>query len=223
MSSVFLLQHSYEIVKGYEETKVLGVYSKKENAEKAIEQYKKLAGFRDHPNDFYISECRLDIDASWNEGFFTEHYYEIDTEEVFEKVKEFVYAVPDGLYQYLMPESSCDDQWIQATPNEKGFLLIRELIENELHEEHRRKKKRIKNPNTKILNLGQGPTFWTQADENMFFQAIYSMASFIEIKGHGTKLDLYYKEPMTNEEKRFLAGLLKRYQMPLPEELEQSS
>lgn len=219
MASVFLLQHSYEIYKDYDEIKTLGIYSTKEKAEEAIERYKILSGFQDHPDDFYISEYKLDIDAQWMEGFFTYRYYEINTEEVFEKIKEIVYSVPDGLYRYPMPDCSWEDEWLQATPNEKGFLLIQEIFDSELNKEHQGKMKKVQNPNTKVLHLGQGPTFWTQADEEMFFKAIYSMASFLEVKGQGTELDLFYKEPMTIEEKRFLIGLLKRYQMDVPEEL----
>ncbi|MPN53835.1 hypothetical protein SDC9_201502 [bioreactor metagenome] len=69
------------------------------------------------------------------------------------------------------------------------------------------------------MNLGKSPTFYNGADENMFFNAIYTMPSYIEVKGHGVNLYLYYSYPMTMEEKDFLKGLLRRYTMDIPKEI----
>ena len=51
----------------------LGVYSSVEKAEEAIERYHKLSGFIDYPKDcFYITECNVDHDSDWIEGFTKE-------------------------------------------------------------------------------------------------------------------------------------------------------
>jgi hypothetical protein len=69
------------------------------------------------------------------------------------------------------------------------------------------------------MRLGKSPTFYNGTDENMFFNAIYTMPSYIQIIGRGIDLYLYYSYPMTIEEKDFLKGLLKRYGMGIPEEI----
>jgi hypothetical protein len=101
---------------------------------------------------------------------------------------------------------------------EKAYLLIEDLLINS------NKEKEIKRQNLSIdikdMRLGKSPTFYTGADENMFFNAVYSMPSYVQIKGSGTELYLYYSFPMSEEEKDFLKGLLKRYNMNLPVELD---
>ena len=69
MNSVFILHHSYEI-DGYEETKLIGVYSSTAKAESAIERLKRKAGFRDRPDAFIIGQYELDQDH-WSEGYST--------------------------------------------------------------------------------------------------------------------------------------------------------
>lgn len=69
MSSVFLLQHSYQMEElDCEETKVIGIYSTREHAEQAQERLKRAEGFRDYPDCFYIDKYVLDKDH-WVEGF----------------------------------------------------------------------------------------------------------------------------------------------------------
>jgi homoserine kinase type II len=73
MTEVFLLQHSYEKeIDGLflEETKIIGIYSSEKNAEGAVEKYKKLPGFKDYPDAFYIDRFQLDM-GFWVEGFIT--------------------------------------------------------------------------------------------------------------------------------------------------------
>lgn len=67
MKSVFILQHSYEIDE-IEETKIIGIYSSKANAESAIDKFKKLPGFQDYPDYFYIDKYGIDKNH-WEEGF----------------------------------------------------------------------------------------------------------------------------------------------------------
>ncbi len=74
MKSVFILHHSYESsITGGEETKLIGAYSSKENAQKAIERLSKQPGFKDLPEHFSIDEYIIDQD-NWTEGFVTETY-----------------------------------------------------------------------------------------------------------------------------------------------------
>ena len=69
MKTVFILQHSYEL-DNYDETKLIGVYSTKEQAELAINRLKEMNGFKYYPDAFEISEYELDKDH-WIEGFAT--------------------------------------------------------------------------------------------------------------------------------------------------------
>ena len=65
-----LLQHSY-IKDGHEEVKIIGIYSSRKIAEKTVEQYKKLPGFKDYPDSFFIDAYELD-ENHWFEGFISE-------------------------------------------------------------------------------------------------------------------------------------------------------
>jgi hypothetical protein len=71
MPVVYELQHEYETSNGEDEVKDLGLYSTRENATAAIDRYKVLPGFRDHPEGFRIYESLLDFDQAWTEGFIT--------------------------------------------------------------------------------------------------------------------------------------------------------
>ncbi len=69
MEKFYLLYHAYEFEDG-KEIKHLGLYSSRENAEKAKERYFRLTGFSEYPeNCFYISEFTPDTDAEWTDGF----------------------------------------------------------------------------------------------------------------------------------------------------------
>jgi hypothetical protein len=50
----FVLQHSYEDENGFEETKFIGLYSTRENANAAIRRLKCLPGFQDYPDGFFV-------------------------------------------------------------------------------------------------------------------------------------------------------------------------
>ncbi|WDF50969.1 hypothetical protein PQ460_00505 [Paenibacillus sp. KACC 21273] len=67
MITVFLLQHSYEVNR-VENSKIIGIYSSREIAESIIIKYKKIPGFRNYPNEFFIDGYELDED-NWEEGF----------------------------------------------------------------------------------------------------------------------------------------------------------
>ncbi len=71
MKVVYVLQHSYEIGEEgeFDETKLIGIYSSKEKAEKVIEIYKALPGFKEYPiSCFHIDKYEIDKDH-WSEGF----------------------------------------------------------------------------------------------------------------------------------------------------------
>jgi len=66
---VYIVEHSYEN-DDCEEAKLIGVFSTKEKAEQIVKQYKKLPGFKDFPDNFYINKYELDV-SEWKEGFTT--------------------------------------------------------------------------------------------------------------------------------------------------------
>ena len=144
----------------------------------------------------------------------------MDLTELVGKISEIIFAVPDELYKFSKPDYCFDIEWRESSPKEKAYLLIQALLIN------LNKEKIEETNNTTIdiqeMSLGKGPTFFNQADENMFFKAIYSMPSYVRVKGSGADLYLYYANPMSKEEKVFLEGLLKRYSMSIPSGLRSS-
>jgi len=74
MKTVFILQHTYTSSDtGEVETKFIGAYSSKENAEKAVKRLSSQPGFQDLPDSFFINEYQINQDH-WNEGFITEQH-----------------------------------------------------------------------------------------------------------------------------------------------------
>lgn len=65
---VYLLQHSYEIETGCDETKILGIFSSQQMAEEAVEVYRQLPGFRDRKEDFYIDKYEVNK-RYWVDGY----------------------------------------------------------------------------------------------------------------------------------------------------------
>ena len=81
LASVFVVQH-VRSESDSEDTKMIGVYSSREEAEAAVERKRKFSGFSDFPrivdpmvdkeeSGFYISEMILNHDY-WSEGFVYE-------------------------------------------------------------------------------------------------------------------------------------------------------
>ncbi len=68
MENLYIVQHEYENNKGCEVVRLIGLYSTKEKAEKALESVRNQHGFRDYPSGFYLERIQLDED-SWREGF----------------------------------------------------------------------------------------------------------------------------------------------------------
>ncbi len=45
----------------------------------------------------------------------------------------------------------------------------------------------------------EGPSFYHQEDENLFFGFIYDLPSFIEVRGHGVELTITFEIEPTEE------------------------
>lgn len=144
----------------------------------------------------------------------------MDDKDLLQRIRTIVNDVPNGLHRYPAPRYWDADEWASLPPMEKGFIYIKELLEGEDHEANDGGVEEAREPeDIQVLNLGRGPRFWHHADEDMFFNALQSLGSFVEVKGQGRELFLHYRGVMTNEEKRFLVALLKRYQMKGPKDL----
>ena len=70
-TTVYLVWHEYEIRHHEDETKLIGVYSSEGGAQEAIARLRGRPEFRDHPNDFQISDYTVDKDEEWKEGFIS--------------------------------------------------------------------------------------------------------------------------------------------------------
>ncbi|MGG1924542.1 hypothetical protein AB1278_22445 [Chryseobacterium sp. NRRL B-14798] len=68
LNKVFSVSHYYTIHTFLDDERYIGVFSSLKKAEKAIEELKDKPGFKDHQNDFNISELDLDI-LLWSTGF----------------------------------------------------------------------------------------------------------------------------------------------------------
>lgn len=141
----------------------------------------------------------------------------MDLTELVGKISGIIFAVPDELYKFSKPDYCFDIEWRESSPKEKAYLLIQELLINFNKDKREENKTDI---DVQEMYLGESPTFYNQADENMFFKAIYSMPSYVRVKGDGTDLYLYYSNSMGKEEKQFLKGLLRRYSMNIPSEFD---
>ena len=68
--SAYLLYHVHELSPGEEDSKLIGVYSNRKNAEEAQARSSKLPGFRKYPEGFIIDRHIINQD-SWTSGFVT--------------------------------------------------------------------------------------------------------------------------------------------------------
>jgi hypothetical protein len=139
--------------------------------------------------------------------------------DLINRIKEIVFSILGEIYKFSPPKDCFDGEWENASMEEKAFLLIEELLLN-LNGEEINKKKKEHYENAIEIELPSGPRFYSGADENMFFSALKSVSSFIEVKGNGSKLFLYFKSPISEDEKDFLRGLFKRYQVSIPTNIE---
>lgn len=103
MKKFYLLYHAYDFVDG-KEIKHIGLYSSRENAEKAKERYFKLSGFSEYPeNCFYISEFTPDTDSEWTDGF-------INTDSITEDFRKLTVILNDTAGINDTPENSWKDE-----------------------------------------------------------------------------------------------------------------
>lgn len=137
----------------------------------------------------------------------------MNDKDFIQKIKDMIFSVPDEIYKFAKPKNCFKIEWEDATPREKAFLLIYDLLLESNKDQQTKKEE----PGENIikLKLGKGPKFLSQADENMFFQAIYSLPSFVQIVGEGAGLNLFYRETISDNEVEFLLNLFRRYQMPV--------
>ena len=70
MRTVYLLHHVHEFDDGYEDFKLIGVFSSREYAFAAQRRVQDQPGFRDLPDGFTVSDCAVDR-VEWLEGFVT--------------------------------------------------------------------------------------------------------------------------------------------------------
>lgn len=70
MESVWMLHHVHEFEDGHEDVKLIGLYTSMDLAQNALDKVKDKPGFKELPDGFEISECRLN-QLEWPEGFIT--------------------------------------------------------------------------------------------------------------------------------------------------------
>jgi hypothetical protein len=58
----------------------------------------------------------------------------------------------------------------------------------------------------------EGPTFYGQEDENLFFQCIYNLPNYFEVKGAGTRLTISFKSEITETAQEQIEVLCRRWQ-----------
>ena len=139
-------------------------------------------------------------------------------EEIVKSIKEIIFSAPGEIYKYEEPDNCFHEEWTEASAKEKAFMLVEDLLINSNIEEMNTKQET--NDILLEIKLDRIPTFYSIADENMFFNAMYSVPSIKYIKGSGRELYLCCIKTMTNEEKDFLVGLFKRYEIPVPSEIQ---
>lgn len=138
----------------------------------------------------------------------------MNNEELLKKIHDIIFSVPGEIYKYNQPSDCFDDEWRKASNQEKAFLLIESLLINENKTKLEENIKPMENLiETRIENL---PRFYSTADENMFFNAIYTIPSIKKIIGSDRGIYIYYEPNITDEEKTFISGLFKRYQITVP-------
>ena len=72
MGKIYVLHHTYAygLNKLYLETKMLGVFDNREEAEKNIDYYHSLEGFNEYPREcFKCVEFEIDKNQYWQTGF----------------------------------------------------------------------------------------------------------------------------------------------------------
>lgn len=68
MKKFYVLEHYYEI-NDFDEAKLIGIYSSKEKAQRALESVENLPGFKDFPKENFNIDCYEIDEDNWTEGF----------------------------------------------------------------------------------------------------------------------------------------------------------
>jgi len=61
----------------------------------------------------------------------------------------------------------------------------------------------------------EGPRFYDQEDENIFFNCIYALPEYKEVKGKGLNLHIQLKEPITDSTVIQLVIICRRWQIAI--------
>lgn len=61
----------------------------------------------------------------------------------------------------------------------------------------------------------EGPSFYDEEDENIFFNCLYSLPEYQDVKGKGVNLHIYLKEPVTDETIKQLVVTCRRWQIDI--------
>ena len=59
-----------------------------------------------------------------------------------------------------------------------------------------------------------GPSFISEADENLFFQNIYNLPNFESVAGVGSNLVIKFKQPLQTDELDIIEAICYRWQVP---------
>ncbi|NGX31421.1 MAG: hypothetical protein K940chlam8_00789 [Chlamydiae bacterium] len=70
LKKVYLLHYVNEFEDGHDDVKLIGVFSSKEKAKRALKKIKKNPLLKRIHNKFEINECRIGL-LGWTEGFVT--------------------------------------------------------------------------------------------------------------------------------------------------------
>lgn len=146
--------------------------------------------------------------------------------DVLNRITEIVERiVPRKLQECPPPLNFSAAEWAKSTSFEKGYFLIRDIIRDYVSGDcppsgDKPVGVEQKEPATEVLLLSaDDPTFFSPLDEDMFFEALERMASFVRVECLFPGLNLIYTPPMTVEEKKYLVAIMQRYRIKVPKAL----
>ena len=61
----------------------------------------------------------------------------------------------------------------------------------------------------------EGPTFYDEEDENLFFNSLYSLPDYKAVKGIGLKLHVQLTEPVSDETIKRMVVVCRRWQIDI--------
>lgn len=60
LNKIYILAHKHFFECRHEDDKLIGIFLSKKEALKVLDDYKKIKGFKEHIEGFYIQECIID-------------------------------------------------------------------------------------------------------------------------------------------------------------------